>query len=222
MRFMLIFGSAALVTLMLFYLMHYMISGSGAELKKNQNYSTLQFIRLKRESETEVNKRVLPKKPPPPKEPPSPPPIKVAKTQNQAAPNMKMAMPKMGDMKVQGEPFLGDFSKISPAADSGSGGMISDGEIGSDGDVIPLLRIQPRYPRKAAMKGIQGWVEVAFTILENGTVKDVAVVKAKPRRIFNKAAVRAIQQWKFKPRVIDGKPVQRRATQIIDFNLEKK
>lgn len=52
-----------------------------------------------------------------------------------------------------------------------------------------------------------------------GTVTDVKILDSKPRRLFDRAAKRAILKWKFKPRVVDGKPVPRRAVQTIEFKL---
>jgi protein TonB len=77
------------------------------------------------------------------------------------------------------------------------------------------------YPRDAAMNGTEGWVKVEFTITEVGTVKDPRVIEAEPPRIFNREAIRAILKWKFKPRVIDGVAIERRATQVIDFTLDE-
>jgi protein TonB len=91
----------------------------------------------------------------------------------------------------------------------------------SEGDIIPLVVIRPMYPRDAAMKGIEGWVKVEFTITEIGTVKDPRVIDSEPPRIFNREALRAILKWKFKPRVVDGVAVERPATQIIGFDLEQ-
>jgi len=69
------------------------------------------------------------------------------------------------------------------------------------------------------MKGTEGWVKLEFTILEDGTVSDVDVLDADPKRVFDRAAKKAILRWKFKPLVVDGKAQQRRATQVIDFKL---
>ena len=69
------------------------------------------------------------------------------------------------------------------------------------------------------MAGTEGWVKVAFTVTETGTVKDVSVVEAEPRRIFDRAAKTAILKWKFKPKMVDGKAVERQAVQTIDFKL---
>jgi protein TonB len=90
-----------------------------------------------------------------------------------------------------------------------------------DQALTPLIRIPPIYPRRAAIKGIEGWVELEFTVLESGSVTDVKILKAKPKRIFNRAAINAISAWKFKPRITDGKPVKQRATQIITFQLSQ-
>jgi protein TonB len=104
------------------------------------------------------------------------------------------------------------------ASPGGPAGIQTDGHAGSD-EVIPLLRIDPVYPRKAARAGKEGWVRIEFTITERGTVAEAVVVEAKPRRIFNRSALAAINKWQFKPRLADGKPVSRRASQIIEFNL---
>jgi protein TonB len=76
------------------------------------------------------------------------------------------------------------------------------------------------YPREAAIAGIEGWVRIEFTITETGAVKDPAIVDAEPPGIFNREAMRALLKWKFKPRVVDGVAVERRATQVIDFSLD--
>jgi len=86
----------------------------------------------------------------------------------------------------------------------------------AEGDVIPLVRIPPQYPRKAAMAKIEGWVKVEFTITEEGTVTNPRVLEAKPPRIFDREALRAILKWKFKPKIVDGVRVPQIATQTID------
>ena len=89
-------------------------------------------------------------------------------------------------------------------------------------EVVALLKLPPEYPRKAARAGKEGWVKLEFTITRDGNVTDASVVDARPRRVFNRAALRAIRKWRFKPKIKGGKPVARRATQIIEFNLAKK
>jgi protein TonB len=199
---------AALVSLALFFAMHFMISQGKGDLNKNRDYSVVDFVRLKRESETRVKKRVIPKKPPLPKEPPPPPELNIAQDETVAMPNLKMDMPRLSTSGVAGGPFIGGV---------GRGTGVAQG----DGDLIPLVKIAPRYPRKAALAGKEGWVKVAFTVTELGTVTAVSIVDSKPRRMFDRAAKKAILKWKFKPRVVDGKPVPRKAVQVIEFKLEK-
>jgi len=81
--------------------------------------------------------------------------------------------------------------------------------------------IRPMYPQDAVMRGIEGWVKVEFTITDTGLVRDPRVVEAQPPRIFNREALRAILKWKFKPRIVGGVPVESRASQVIDFTLDK-
>ncbi|HUO82366.1 MAG TPA: energy transducer TonB [Gammaproteobacteria bacterium] len=90
---------------------------------------------------------------------------------------------------------------------------------GGDGEAVPVLRIEPQWPRQAALAGTEGWVELGFTIRPDGSVADVVVLAAEPRRVFEQSAVNAIRKWRFKPRVVDGRAVERRATQRIEFVL---
>jgi len=86
-------------------------------------------------------------------------------------------------------------------------------------EVVALLKSTPEYPRKAARNGKEGWVKIEFTITERGTVAQPKVVASKPRRIFDRAALKAIRKWRFMPKTVDGTPVSRRAVQVIEFKL---
>jgi protein TonB len=91
-----------------------------------------------------------------------------------------------------------------------------------DGDATPIVRIEPRYPMKAAREGKEGYVILSFSINKLGAVDDVKVIEAKPKRLFNKAARRALRRWKYKPKMVDGKPQKQTGQTIrLDFRLEK-
>jgi TonB family protein len=79
--------------------------------------------------------------------------------------------------------------------------------------------VQPSYPPKAEKTGVEGWVELDFTVTETGTVQDVAVDAAKPPGVFEAAATAALLQWRFKPLVRDAKTVATRARIRIRFAL---
>lgn len=92
---------------------------------------------------------------------------------------------------------------------------------GSDRDIMPLVRINPEYPRRAMSRGIEGWVQFEFTITPSGTVSDVKVIDADPKGIFEDAATKAILRWKYNPKVEEGRPVERRGVRVVlRFDLE--
>jgi len=79
--------------------------------------------------------------------------------------------------------------------------------------------VQPVYPAKAESGKIQGWVELDFTVAENGEVKDIGIRGASTPGVFDGAAIGALSQWRYKPLLRDGKPVPQRARIRIRFTL---
>lgn len=114
----------------------------------------------------------------------------------------------------------GGVSSVSVSFDTSNlGHGIS---VGSDRDVIPLVRINPEYPTRARERGIEGWVQVEFTITAAGTVADAKVVDAEPKGLFDRAALEAIGRWKYNPKVVDGRAMERRGVMVVlTFKLEK-
>lgn len=90
-----------------------------------------------------------------------------------------------------------------------------------DGEVTPVVRMEPKYPVTAARDGIEGWVKLVFTIDAAGQVKDIQVIEAEPSRIFNREAKRALARWKYKPQLVDGKPTAKTGNQVVlNFRLD--
>ena len=81
-------------------------------------------------------------------------------------------------------------------------------------ELAPIKRVEPAYPPDAARAGTNGFVEVEFTVDASGKVASVSVVNAKPARIFETAAVKAVKQWTFAPGANGGRGKVR-----LDFNL---
>lgn len=83
-----------------------------------------------------------------------------------------------------------------------------------------IKRVAPEYPADAARKGIEGAVDLAFTVSPKGDVSDVTVVHCEPSSIFNRAAITAVRRWKYQPRTVNGvaveAPVQLRMTFKLD------
>lgn len=92
----------------------------------------------------------------------------------------------------------------------------------SDNDARPIFRVNPKYPMDAMRKGTQGWVKLAFDINEIGKVVNITITDSKPKRIFDKAARKALKKWKYQAKSVDGKSVfQKNRTVQLDFTIEE-
>jgi protein TonB len=60
----------------------------------------------------------------------------------------------------------------------------------------------PAYPRRAQLSGIEGYTVVEFTVLPDGTVSSPAIAQSNSR-MFTRAALEAIESWKFEPVVAE-------------------
>lgn len=182
----------------LFWIMQSLINVEG-ELDESEAGQVVDFVRLKRDSQVETRKRDLPDRKPPEREPP-PPQIDLSE-------NLR---PDLG-----GENFAAQFDS---GVDLGGDGLA--GLAAADSDVVPLVRVNPDYPMRAAQRGVEGWVEIEFTISKSGAVKDAAVVGYEPSTIFNKSALKAIKKWKYNPKMVDGTPVERPGVFVkLEFQL---
>ena len=199
------------VTLGLFYLMQYLIQGADSALTDDKIGNLVDFVRVKQDQQLETKQR-KPKKPPPPDEPPPDVPPQ----------NFNVAGDRAG--------FNMSNVDLSVSVDVGGGGFgISDGEY------LPIVKVQPQYPRRALSRGLAGYVIVEFTVTAQGTVKDPFVVENcghipnarspadcvdKPNSVFDSSAMKAALKFKYKPKVIDGNPVETTGVQNkITFEL---
>lgn len=197
---------AMVVTSGLFLFMHQLISSGGAERTGLGAIAGIRFGPVEIPDEITSESRRKPIEPPPPKDPPPPPKMQISSANQPVRTMPVMNVPNLDLPLVSGAGmFPGSFQQVDKAA---------------EGDIIPIVVIRPMYPRDAAISGIEGWVKVEFTITEAGAVKNPKVVDARPAMVFNRAAIRAILKWKFKPRIEAGIAVERRASQVIDFKLD--
>jgi TonB family protein len=81
--------------------------------------------------------------------------------------------------------------------------------------------VNPVYPDAARKRGVEGWVELAFTVTPTGNVTDVEVRNASPANVFDDAAVRAIRQWRFQPVERNGEKIAQRAMVRLKFAQEQ-
>ena len=66
----------------------------------------------------------------------------------------------------------------------------------------------PTYPDRARARGIEGSVSIEVTVLADGTLADVRVVRSSGAAVLDRAAVRAVQAWTFRPATVNGEPVE--------------
>jgi periplasmic protein TonB len=80
-----------------------------------------------------------------------------------------------------------------------------------------VKRVPPEYPRSAMAMRIEGAVELAATISKDGDIKDVKVLKGDQQLAH--AAVQAVKQWKYKPYLLNGEPVEIQTEITVNFKL---
>ena len=181
-RYFASFGLGLVITFVLFFLMQAVIATDEARLDEGAKGKLLDFVRLEEDQELQTKQR-KPKPPPPPAEPPP-------------------DMPKP------------DFesSDISQGVDVGAVDVdvnlnVEGGGFSSDGEYLPIVKVNPQYPRRAQTRGIEGYVLLEYIVTKTGAVRDPVVIEAKPPGIFNRAAINAALKYKYKPKVVNGEPI---------------
>jgi len=79
---------------------------------------------------------------------------------------------------------------------------------------------QPEYPRAALNNGLEGWVDLRVTVNPDGAVSQLEVVDAEPRRVFERSALRAANQWQFVPPAEAGIAEPQQAVFRVTFRLQ--
>ncbi|MFQ5580480.1 MAG: TonB family protein [Nitrospiria bacterium] len=249
-RFLPTFIISLLINLFLFLIMKEMVTADNNRFKESNEDQAIEFIRYEHPEElSKVKTRLLPKKPPPrkvrPKIKPKLPKRKLVVRKKPKIDRMPIPIPTMErPPEVKGQPFLGKFlpekvkekivqnfiepevipvrTEIKPVVDAPPvAELVNTEEIPLETNVIPFVRVSPRYPRRALKSQTVGVVVIEFTISPDGSVLDPLIVKSEPRKVFDRAVLRALKKWKFKPKFQNGKPVKRRARQEFTFSLKE-
>jgi TonB family protein len=80
-----------------------------------------------------------------------------------------------------------------------------------------LHRVEPDYPEEARQEGIQGAVVLEVRIGRDGAIQDVKLISGQP--LLANAAISAVKQWRFKPRVLEGQPVEMQTRVTLNFRM---
>ena len=183
-------GFSSVITLTLFFVMVILIALGDSGLKQDTSVKLQDIVMPERDIDTFMSEVDKPEKP-------------EEQPEDIAQPELDL------------QPLTGlDVSIAKPKANFKAGGSFF-----RDGEYIPLFKVVPIYPRRAQERGIEGYVIVAFTITESGTIEDPYVIEGKCRSqnnrdgdyndcsMFNSATMRAALKLKYKPTVRDGKTV---------------
>jgi TonB family protein len=84
---------------------------------------------------------------------------------------------------------------------------------------VPVRKVDPKYPVEAIRENIEGEVVLYAIIRANGSVDSIQVVRHLDP-LLDPCAVRALAQWKFRPALRNGKPVDVEAVVHIPFNYK--
>ncbi len=77
--------------------------------------------------------------------------------------------------------------------------------------------VAPVYPNRALDRGLQGWVDLEFTVGTDGKTRDITVANASNDSLFRREAMEAVKQWQFEPRVFMNRTIDQRCFTRIRF-----
>lgn len=189
---------ALAVTAFLFVLMPTLIETADKTLDEKPAQRIADITMPEREITANVDE-VKPEKPEDPEEPPP-----------------DLEQPQIDDVDVSP-----DAVNISPTArvdvKIGAGGFGS-----ADGEYLPIVKVAPIYPRRAQSRGVEGYCTIEYTVTKSGAIKDPQAVDCQPSGYFESASIKAALKFKYKPRVVDGEPIDVIGVQNrFTYELEK-
>jgi len=186
------------VTLSLLFIMQLLIVSGKQALTEPRERHKLEFVRIKRDENVNTEDLTPEKPPKPPETPPETPP-QDQENIDPNAPTIDVGRP-----------------EISANTDIGGPGGMNIAE----GDYLPIVRVAPVYPSRALSRGLEGFVDMSFTVTTTGSVRDPIVLQSTSS-LFERAATQAVLKFKYKPRVVDGVPVEVPGVKTrISFELE--
>ncbi|WP_017446576.1 energy transducer TonB [Gayadomonas joobiniege] len=86
-------------------------------------------------------------------------------------------------------------------------------------EIQPIVRIEPRYPKKAYEDGVTGFVKLSYSVM-NGSVSNIQIIESSPEGVFDKVSIAALQKWKYQDTFKDcvQYPKEYKLETRLDFN----
>ena len=191
----LLLGTGALITLLLFWLMQQLIHTEFSTTAPQPGTRIADITEP--DFDIIVNKRQP--LPPKPLERIEPPPL---------APQSTSVEPRNGTGFV--------FEKPDMTHDP-----IAPGLAIAHANAVPLVQVAPAYPQRSQQRGVEGYVVVQFDVDPQGLVVNAHVLYAEPEGYFENAALRALERYRYQPRMVNGEALAMRGLQQkLSFTLE--
>jgi periplasmic protein TonB len=189
---------------------------------------------------------VAPPPPPPPPPPPAAAPVKIVKQVQTDIVNGQLRTPTKIPEKVQmikedeaPPPVMsaaGVVGGVPGGVPGGSMGGVIGGIISSTPVAVPkvatpqrvrvsqgvtqgllIRKVQPNYPPLARQARIQGSVLLQAEISKEGTIQNLRLISGHP--MLAPAAIEAVKQWRYKPYILNGEPVEVETQITVNFTL---
>jgi protein TonB len=176
---------AVVATVIVLLTMQAMITSVHSQLADPTALHFVDFVRVQREERVQTRNRQRQRPP----QPEAPPPSQIPPRVDAMAPatvDVNVAPPEV-DTRLE----IGGFA--------GAAG---------DGEYLPIVKIAPVYPMTARRRQIEGHVIVEYTVTKTGSVRDVRIIEAEPPNIFDHVSIEAALKFKYKPRIVDGEPIE--------------
>jgi periplasmic protein TonB len=181
--------------------------------------------------------------PPPPPPPPPPAAVKIVKQVETDIVNNQLRTPTKIPKQVKiiqeeeaPPPSAGVVGGVPGGVPGGAANGVIGGIISSTPVAVPKVAVQrvrvsqgvtqgmkvhdvtPQYPQMAKIARVQGPVVLAAVIGKDGAIQNLRVVStASP--LLNQAAVEAVKQWRYRPYILNGEPVEVDTTITVNFTL---
>ena len=176
--------AGVVMTFGLLWLMQILIATGKDAISDDRKFEFVDFVRVERPESIE-QKKPKPKKPPEPDQPPPDIP----------PPQVDNVDPASGGVNI---------APVNISSDVNIGGI--GGFENVDGEYLPIVKVAPIYPRRAQSRGLSGYCIVSFTVTKLGTVTDPKIIECSSS-LFERASLRAVVKFKYKPRVVNGEPI---------------
>lgn len=186
-RFLLVLLVGVVAAFILTWFMYVLIQSSEMKLDETSRIHMLDFVRLKRDEVSQRQER-KPERPQVEEAPPAP-----------ATPQSDAAASDVAALGIADMPTSTDMDINTGGFSFGAG----------EGEYLPIVKVAPIYPATAAARGIEGVCMVEYTVTVNGSTRDVRVIDEQcSNTVFKRPSIDAAQKFKYKPRVVNGEPVE--------------